>query len=70
MKSQLATGYVPYEINDLVKLKTGEIIWEVVEIRLTQYVAAKKAIIELQLLDKTDGTKIWRKVDRIEKRVK
>ena len=69
MKGQLATGYVPYEIGDSVKLKKGDTIWEVTEIRLTQYVAAKTAEIHLQLLDKYDGTKIWRTEDKIEKRV-
>lgn len=69
MKAQLATGFVPYEIGDSVKLKKGDAIWEVTEIRLTQYVAAKTAKIELQLLDNADGTKIWRTADKIEKRV-
>lgn len=69
MKGQLSIGYVPYEIGDSVKLKKGETIWEVVEIRLTQYVAAQTAVIDLQLFDKSDGTKIWRTSDKIEKRV-
>ena len=69
MKAQLATGFVPYEIGDLVKLKKGDTIWKVAEIRLTQYVAAKTAEIHLQLLDESDGTKIWRTKDKIEKRV-
>ena len=50
MKGQLATGYVPYEIGDAVKLKKGDTVWKVTEIRLTQYVAAKTAEIHLQLL--------------------
>ena len=69
MKKQLAAGYVPYEIGDSVKLKNGDTIWEVTEIRLTQYVAANTAEIHLQLLDKFDGTKIWRTADKIEKRI-
>lgn len=67
MKGQLATGFVPYEIGDSLKLKNGDTtIWKVTEIRLTQYVAAKKAEIHLQLLDENDGTKIWRTSDKIE----
>ena len=69
MKAQLATGFVPYEIGDLVKLKKGDTIWKIAEIRLTQYVAAKTAEIHLQLLDEYDGTKIWRTKDKIGKRV-
>ncbi len=68
MKGQVATGYVPYEIVDTVKLKKGNTIWKVKEIRLTQYVAAEKAEIHLQLLDENDGTTIWREADKIEKR--
>lgn len=69
MEGQLATGFVPYEIKDSVKLKKGDTIWEVVEIRFTQYIAAKKAEIHLQLFDKDKGKKVWRKADKIERRI-
>lgn len=69
MKAQIATGFVPYEIGDMVKLKKGDTIWEVKDIRITQYVASGKAEVYLLLLDKFDGTKIWREPDKIEKRI-
>jgi hypothetical protein len=69
MKGQIATGYVPYEPGDFVKLKRGEAIWKVVEIRLTQYVVAKTAEFHLKLIDESDGTTIWRAPDKIEKRI-
>lgn len=65
MKAQLATGYTPYEIGDNVKLKKGDTIWKIVDIRLTQYVASGKAEIHIQLLDENDSTKIWREAEKI-----
>ena len=69
MKAQIATARIPYEINDKLKLKKGDTVWKLIEIRLTQYVSKNLAEVHLQLLDESNGDTIWRTLDKIEKRI-
>lgn len=48
MKSQFATGFIPYEIGDTVQFKDGE-IFDIIDIRMIQYIKVPKVEFEVQI---------------------
>lgn len=70
MKAQIATGFIPYEIGDRVKLyRDDHNVYIVKEMRMIQYIAARKVEFELQLCIENGDTLIWRKPNKIKERI-
>lgn len=64
MKQQFAVGRIPYEPDDSVILKNQQGVHKINDIRMIQYIKARKIEFEVQI----DGN--WISVDLIEKRIK
>lgn len=76
MKTQFGTGFLPYEIGDIVEFKDSPFKYRIDDIRFIQYVRDKRAEFEISVYFSDKNTDKWVKIEtwipatRIEKRIK
>lgn len=68
IKKHFATGFLPYEIGDLITLHGIKLVYEIADIRMIQYIVSGHVEFEVLLLW-DDKEPFWISAKRIEKRI-